>query len=318
MVVGQPPDRSRSLPRRRCDPDLGGSGTRRPLHRLAGLSRVPSRRIRALPRLGPRTHAPPRRRLPLARRLDGRSVADPEKPGVTWSYALRDGEFRVERKEAGAVERFVIDYAFGSDHHATTFVSLIDPSAPNPAGAPADALFGGRHPGPDARTEGGAAVAGNDPARAETVARGHPQVLPVPLDADVDRGRRSGAERPDPQRLLRALPRTRAAHVAAARAGRTDLSMPFGFENWTAESQLALCGQCHRHPSRAVPGLIRPENTALARFQPVGISQSKCYTQSAGAFSCVTCHDPHARASSNRAGYEPACLKCHERRRRQD
>jgi formate-dependent nitrite reductase cytochrome c552 subunit len=88
--------------------------------------------------------------------------------------------------------------------------------------------------------------------------------------------------------------------------------MPFGSGEWTADSQLSLCGQCHRHPSRAVPGVIRPENTALARFQPVGISQSKCYTKSAGAFSCVTCHDPHARASSDHADYEAACLRCHE------
>jgi len=101
------------------------------------------------------------------------------------------------------------------------------------------------------------------------------------------------------------------AHVADARAGRVDLTMPFSPESWTAESQLALCGQCHRHPSRATPGLIHPDNTALARFQPVGISQSKCYLNSDGKLSCVTCHDPHRRASSDHAGYEIACLDCH-------
>src|SRR4051812_18694280 len=51
----------------------------------------------------------PAARSPLARRLDGRTVADPERPDVAWSYHLRDGEFHVERKEAGAVEKFIID-----------------------------------------------------------------------------------------------------------------------------------------------------------------------------------------------------------------
>ena len=47
------------------------------------------------------------------------------------------------------------------------------------------------------------------------------------------------------------------------------------------------------------------------RFQPVGIVQSKCYQKSAGAFSCVTCHDPHARVSPDRPAYNQVCLSCH-------
>src|SRR5262249_32603736 len=58
------------------------------------------------------------------------------------------------------------------------------------------------------------------------------------------------------------------AHVTAARAGRTDLAMPFGFDRGTAASQLALCGQCHRHPARFPKDRIRPDDPALARFQP--------------------------------------------------
>jgi hypothetical protein len=101
------------------------------------------------------------------------------------------------------------------------------------------------------------------------------------------------------------------AHVAATRAGSKGPLVPFGNGRWTAESLMALCGQCHRHPSEALPGRIRPEVTELARFQPVGIMQSRCYKESDGAFSCVTCHEPHARASTDRAGYEASCLSCH-------
>ena len=59
------------------------------------------------------------------------------------------------------------------------------------------------------------------------------------------------------------------------------------------------------------PGAIRLDNPALVRHQPVGLVQSACFKQSNRTLNCVTCHDPHARASSDRAGYEQVCLSCH-------
>jgi hypothetical protein len=65
-------------------------------------------------------------------------------------------------------------------------------------------------------------------------------------------------------------------HAQAARAGKADLTMPLGVGRWTTASQMAVCGQCHRHPSQALPDRLRPEIPDLARFQPVGIMQSRC------------------------------------------
>ena len=68
--------------------------------------------------------------LALARQLDGTSVADPEYPGVRWSYRYRDGELLIARKTQDKFEECIADYAFGSGHHATTFVSMIRPGTP--------------------------------------------------------------------------------------------------------------------------------------------------------------------------------------------
>ncbi len=47
------------------------------------------------------------------------------------------------------------------------------------------------------------------------------------------------------------------------------------------------------------------------RFQGATLTWSRCYTESDGGLSCVTCHDPHRDAETEPAHYEAACLRCH-------
>jgi hypothetical protein len=256
----------------------------------------------------------PAGRLALARRLDGTSAIDPEQPEVVWSYRYRDGQLRLARTEGNHVENCIVEYAFGSGHHATTFVNIIDPSIP--------AILEHRltyytqkralgitpghiaHPPPPGLTPRGYALSAEVSAQCfdchstEISARRDGRIDETTMIPDVSCERCHGPGR---------------AHVEAAQRGATDadLELPFGTDGWTAESLMKLCGACHRHPSDALPGLVRTDHIALARFQPIGIMQSKCYPGSDGAFHCVTCHDPHARASANRPGYDAVCLSCH-------
>jgi hypothetical protein len=250
---------------------------------------------------------------PVAQRLNGRTVADPEDAAVTWNYALRDGRFTVQRAERGKGDRLDIEYAFGSDHHATTFVTVIDLAKPRALEhrlthySQGDSLWitpGQRAANPSP----GTTSRGRELSPDETLKcfRCHATRMSAEGERELD------ASAMLPNVTCERCHGPARSHVTAARAGRTDLTMPYGIDRWTAESQLWLCGQCHRNPSRAEPSQIQPDNPALARFQPIGLQQSKCYTQSVGALSCVNCHDPHARASTDRASYERACLKCHE------
>jgi hypothetical protein len=38
---------------------------------------------------------------------------------------------------------------------------------------------------------------------------------------------------------------------------------------------------------------------------------SRCFTESGGTLSCMTCHDPHREADHSAAFYEAKCLSCH-------
>ena len=254
-------------------------------------------------------------RLDLSRRLDGTTVADPQWPDVSWSYQFRDGQLHIVRQARKQVDEFVVEYAFGSGHHATTFVNMIDAKIP--------AILEHRlthfttsgqmgiTPGHDARPPppGLTPYGGVLPPRAALGCFAcHATVLSARDDQRIDE------EMLIPNVSCERCHGPARAHVAAAaRKGSADseLLLPFGPDRWKPAELLTLCGSCHRHPSGSPPGKVRPDDPQMARFQPVGIMQSRCYTQSAGDFSCVTCHDPHARASADRPSYDSVCLSCH-------
>jgi Cytochrome c554 and c-prime len=253
--------------------------------------------------------------LPRAQWLDGRRVADPERPGVAWTYALRDGQLSVDRNEQGKTEHYVIDYAFGSGHHAMTFVSMLDRDPTHPAALEHRLSYYSQSDSLDL-TPGHVVIAGRPgttphgrelpPAKALKCFDCHTTITSNlgqdVLDVATMRPNISCERCHGPAR----------AHVVAARRGDEDLAMPFGYERWTAAEQMRLCGHCHRHPDQRSLDELRPENPELVRFQPVGLMLSACYTKSQGALSCVNCHDPHAKASSDRTSYEPVCLSCHQ------
>jgi hypothetical protein len=256
----------------------------------------------------------PAARRALVHRLDGTMVADPELPEVNWSYRYRDGQFFIARTAQGKLEECIAEYAFGSGHHATTFVSVIDPGIPAILEhrltyyARGSAL--GLTPGHEVKPPppGLTPLGGVPPPRDARNCFGcHATEVPAGGGRGIDEARMI------PNVSCERCHGPGRAHVAAAGRGaaEAELALPFGPDRWTAPELLSLCGSCHRHPSGPRPEQIRPDDPNLVRFQPIGLMQSECYRHSAGALSCVTCHDPHARASPDRAGYDATCLGCH-------
>lgn len=109
------------------------------------------------------------------------------------------------------------------------------------------------------------------------------------------------------------------------------------------DRRMDVCRQCHLQPAVALPAVrrfargdygFRPgeplaahrvELEAVEEGRPAGdrfeinhhayqLEKSRCFTASAGALTCLTCHDPHRRVEPELRveHYRAACLSCHQ------
>jgi hypothetical protein len=102
-------------------------------------------------------------------------------------------------------------------------------------------------------------------------------------------------------------------HVKAQEQGDVHAAIA-SLKAHTAESataQINACGKCHRVASDFPVKDLVPENSKLARFQPVGLVLSECFKKSGGNLSCTTCHDPHLPLVDQTGKSEAACIRCH-------
>ncbi len=85
---------------------------------------------------------------------------------------------------------------------------------------------------------------------------------------------------------------------------------------WRARDRMDAvhrCAQCHRRAEELPPEAIDPHDESIVRFQPVGLVQSKCFTQS--EMTCTTCHDPHLPMAAQDSRGLWQCVQCHNPQR---
>ncbi len=76
------------------------------------------------------------------------------------------------------------------------------------------------------------------------------------------------------------------------------------------EESVRRCAQCHRRTEEMDTQPIRPDNKALARFQPIGLTQSRCFQSP--KMTCVICHDPHVPLEDQNLTGIWQCVQCHD------
>lgn len=102
-------------------------------------------------------------------------------------------------------------------------------------------------------------------------------------------------------------------HVRLARANDKPPPYSIGEATWDTESELQLCGDCHRLPRSVSEKEIREYPDLLVRFQPIGLLRSRCYLASDRELKCTTCHNPHQTLRDlDEADHVRDCLRCHQ------
>ena len=79
---------------------------------------------------------------------------------------------------------------------------------------------------------------------------------------------------------------------------------------WTTEASPLAPVDAGR-PEEVDADELRADDPDLARFQPVGLIRSKCFTVSQ-KMTCTTCHDPHRPLEAQDSLGDWQCIQCHD------
>ncbi len=235
-----------------------------------------------------------------------RDISETGSSHVEHNFARVDGRVEVVTRVGASAFRAVVEYALGSNHQGRSFLGREGngqvrelrvsqyPDAPSwgrtmehPATPPDEPGYLGRPISAESFRKCLHCHATN--FRAAREPEGRPEAR--------DRG--IGCERchgPGKHHLL--------ASAAAANFPEPAIARP---KLATPAQVVEICADCHRAPTKTTPA-----DAGFVRYQASSLVLSRCYTESAEALSCVTCHNPHEDARTSSAYYEAKCLTCHD------
>ena len=236
-----------------------------------------------------------------------RSVPDPDDPSVTHTFRRQADQVHFETQVKDQVLHAVVDYAFGSPDHYFSLVGHDDQGHPY--------ILRLSHY-QTARDSGWVRTTGHS-----ADATGGQHFLGKPIDLIDGIHKCLFCHTTDPKAVLdrsgpaasdRAIGCERCHgpggnHLRAIAAKLADPAIASPVDA-PAEGRLRVCGQCHtNHQESSLPRT----DPFWIRFQGTTVAWSRCYTESAGSFDCMTCHDPHHDTDRSSGHYNARCLTCH-------
>jgi tetratricopeptide (TPR) repeat protein len=248
--------------------------------------------------------------------LPDRPLADPDDPKVTHTIARKDQKIEVQTRAADRVFQTVVTYAFGTRERSVTMIGRDEEKNDRALRLShyhsADGSGWGRTSGDVGHSETIEDIRGQKidvrdgvvkclychTTRSRDYRDPPPEGGPGPEAADSG----IGCER---------CHGPGGNHVAAIKHDFTDRAI-VNVSGAPAAMINAQCADCH---IVGLPSQIKsaPEDPKYVRSTGVTMTVSRCYTESNGGMSCLTCHDPHREAEHAAAFYEAKCLSCHSR-----
>ncbi|MEM0925178.1 MAG: multiheme c-type cytochrome [Planctomycetota bacterium] len=248
----------------------------------------------------------------LPEQLEGRSFEAGDGYGTFYYQKGENGELIASLGTNADSDSIPLQFVLGSGLHAKTFLTLLSSSDSEPSGMEhRGTLFRndmlGITPGqassrPQTESERFGDVHSGLPLRrcvychittGEIVGR---EIVGLTPNVDCEKCHGPGRE-----------------HVRHARAKLDPLpAYSVGTENWDAEAEIQLCGDCHRMPRDVTVMEVRDYPDVLVRFQPIGLLRSDCYLESGQSLRCSSCHNPHQSTRfESKEAHEKKCITCH-------
>jgi tetratricopeptide (TPR) repeat protein len=235
-------------------------------------------------------------------------LPDPENAQVTHRFNLKEGKVRVETEVEGKILKAVVDYAFGSPDRYTSLVGRDD-------GGRSYILrlshFNNGAAGSGwVRTTGHTADAGGGrdyQGKLLDAADGVLRCLFCHTTNPLAVLNQAGPESNDRAIGCERCHGPGGNHVKAVELKLADTAIVSPAQG-SGEGSIRLCAQCHALHQQLD---LSRTNTFWTRFQGTTLLWSRCYSESAGALDCTTCHDPHRNAEHSQRHYESKCLSCH-------
>ncbi len=244
--------------------------------------------------------------------FDGKTFDGGEGYG-TYDYESDDqGRLVARLKSKFGDEPFPLQYVLGSGMHAQTILTLA--------------------PGVDGQTEGIEHRVSCYPGSRIGLTPGHSKMQPeeaLELFGDASRGEplarciycHTTSARIQKEEVVDLVANVNcekchgpgSEHVRQARNNPKPPAFSVGLANWDAESEIQLCGDCHRMPRSVSEKELREYSDLLTRFQPIGMLRSRCYLASDRQLRCTSCHNPHATiGQSSESDHIRNCIQCHQ------
>ena len=246
--------------------------------------------------------------------MPDRPLADPDDPKVTHTIARKDQEIEVQTRAADRVFQMVVAYAFGTRER---YVTMIGRDEEKNYRALRLSHYHTAEGSGWGRTSG-------DVGHSDTIEDMRGQKIDVRdgvvrcLYCHTTRSRDyrdpppeggPGPEAADTGIGCERCHGPGGNHIAAIKHDFVDRAI-VNVSGAPAATINAQCADCH------IVGLrsqieSAPEDPKYVRSTGVTMTVSRCYTESNGGMSCLTCHDPHREAEHSAAFYETKCLSCH-------
>jgi tetratricopeptide (TPR) repeat protein len=240
--------------------------------------------------------------------LPDHPLADPGDPKVSHVMKNVDGKLRIETRVGDKALRAIVDYALGSIDRYSSLVGRDDHGQ-------ALTLRLSFHRGRGGSGWDLSKAQAEHPARAEgflgepfgTFAEAQECLVCHTTNARALRDQ-TGPESHDRSIGCERCHGPGGLHLAAVAAKFPQSAIASPAHASPAEIN-QMCGDCHSQHLLAMPAArTAPDWT---RFPGSTLPWSRCYTESGGALSCLTCHNPHRNAETAPSYYEAKCLSCH-------